>query len=61
MTKSKHDDIPPELDPADIVPEPAPSPSTVSATVGYQGSEFQPGWRSALDDPNHPLHHLRDA
>jgi hypothetical protein len=59
MTKSKRDgdDIPPEINPEDIEPEPTVEPATGS----YQGAPFDPEWRSALDDPQHPLHHLRDA
>lgn len=42
----------PEQQPA---PEPPPKPE------GYQGNPFNSEWRSALDDPEHPLHHLKDA
>ena len=55
--KSAEDDIPPELNPEDIQPQPEPVPPEPF----YNGSEFQPEWRSALDDPKHPLHHLRNA
>ena len=60
MPKPKtDDDIPPELNPADINPEPAPTVN--NDTSGYTGSPFQPEWRSALDDPKHPQHNLRNA
>lgn len=53
-TVPEPDDLPP--------PPPAPDP----ATLGPEGApvEVTPlpeGYRSALDDPAHPLHHLRNA
>lgn len=43
-------------------PAPAPAPAEPPPKLeGYQGNPFNPEWRSALDDPEHPLHHLRAA
>jgi len=53
MTKSLTKDPQPELDGATpkAPPEPTPEPEPAPPLPG----------RSALDDPSHPLHHLRDA
>jgi hypothetical protein len=58
MTKSKQprDDLEPDL-PAETETEYEPPKEGEAVPVG----EMRPGWRTPLDNPAHPLHHLRDA
>lgn len=46
-------------------PEPEPEPegaAPLSASdFDAQGDTWQPSYRSALDNPTHPLHHLRNT
>lgn len=42
-------------------PEPEGAAPLSASDFDAQGDTWQPSYRSALDNPTHPLHHLRNT
>jgi hypothetical protein len=60
MTRSASPPVPPDEAP-DQVPDDAPVGDPPEEPANVDRLHWHKNYRSMLDDPKHPLHHLKDA
>lgn len=51
----------PATEPPDPIPEPATPDEEGAPVHAHLGPTVPPKWRTPMEDPAHPLHHLRNT